>query len=202
MKKFKQQKKGQQKKGFALLYAILLTSAVLIVGVSLINMITRQLVLTSLNRNSQIAYYNSRSMTECLDFYLTKSGYFLEIDNETGEVGGVKDEETIECGFSSAQNSKIILASDTLGGSDSNIYFFDGETDFEKNGDEDGSSRFKVYFNLDNLSLDSNYEGCGEETIEDSFEKSCAKVIRTSGSNFSLGNTNPRKVERISLIAR
>jgi len=66
-----------KKSGFALLYAILLTSVVLVVGVALINIITRQLILTSLNRNSQIAYYNATSVRHCLDFYDEKE-YFIE----------------------------------------------------------------------------------------------------------------------------
>ncbi|HPI24537.1 MAG: hypothetical protein BWY53_00753 [Parcubacteria group bacterium ADurb.Bin326] len=185
-------KSRQQKKGFALLYAILLTSAVLIVGVSLINIITRQLILTSFNRNSQIAYYNSRSMTECLDFYVTKNSYFLQIDNETGAPTGVKDSEEIQCGFLS---DNITLNSSLVGG---DIYIFEGKTNFA----DSGSSYFKVYYNLDNLYINSNYDGCGDEVISDSFQESCAKVIRTSGSNFALDNSNPRKVERISLIAR
>lgn len=58
------------KKGFALIYAILLTGAVLVVGVILMNIITKQLIFSSVNRNSETSYYYAaNSGRECLNHY-------------------------------------------------------------------------------------------------------------------------------------
>lgn len=57
----------KQKQGFALLYAILLTGAILTVGVILMNIITKQLIFSSLNRQSELSYYYIASTArECL----------------------------------------------------------------------------------------------------------------------------------------
>lgn len=58
--------------GFALLYALLLTGAILVVGVILMNIITKQLIYSSLNRQSELAYYYAaNSGRECLEYYAT-----------------------------------------------------------------------------------------------------------------------------------
>ena len=60
--------------GFALLYAILLSGAVLTVGVILMNIITKQLVYSSVNRNSELAYYYAaNSGRECLDYFANQN---------------------------------------------------------------------------------------------------------------------------------
>lgn len=57
-----------QQKGFALLYAILLTGAILSVGVILMNIITKQLLFSSLNRESEATYYYlANSGRECVE---------------------------------------------------------------------------------------------------------------------------------------
>lgn len=59
--------KLSKNKGFALLYAILLSGAVLVVGVILMNIITKQLIFSSLSRNSETSYYYvANSGRECL----------------------------------------------------------------------------------------------------------------------------------------
>lgn len=65
----------KKKKGFALLYAILLTGAVLSVGVILMNIITKQLIFSSVSRQSEISYYYlANSGRECLRHYLVDLG--------------------------------------------------------------------------------------------------------------------------------
>jgi len=55
------------KTGFALLYAILLSGTVLVVGVLLMNIITKQLVYSSIGKNSEMAYYYvANSIRECV----------------------------------------------------------------------------------------------------------------------------------------
>ena len=62
-----------KEKGFALLYSILLAGAVLAIGVILMNIITKQLVYSSLNNQSELAYYyDANSGRECLQHYADK----------------------------------------------------------------------------------------------------------------------------------
>lgn len=63
-------KNYSNRQGFALLYAILLSGAVLSIGLILMNIITKQLVFSSLNRESETTYYYlANSGRECLLHY-------------------------------------------------------------------------------------------------------------------------------------
>ncbi len=67
----------RSKKGFALLYAILLTGAILTIGVVLMNIITKQLIFSSINRNSEVSYYYlANSGRECLRYYLENGNIY------------------------------------------------------------------------------------------------------------------------------
>lgn len=56
-------------KGFVILYAVIITTVVLIVGVSLMNIMTKQLVLSSISRNAKVSYYAALSGRACADFW-------------------------------------------------------------------------------------------------------------------------------------
>ena len=59
--------KMKKNKGFALLYAILLSGSMLLIGILLMDIITKQLVFSSLNRDSDaVYYYLANSGRECL----------------------------------------------------------------------------------------------------------------------------------------
>lgn len=59
----------QQERGVAILFAILLVSIVLTVGLSLLNITLRQLLLSSLARESQFAFYAADSARACARYY-------------------------------------------------------------------------------------------------------------------------------------
>jgi len=186
--------KSKNKKGFALLYAILLTSAVLIVGVSLINIITQQLILTSLNKGSQIAYYNARSIVSCLDFFDNKD-YFLEYsETEAGQVDSVKSSAVIRC--LAISNSDLNLNSNQ-DLENPNVYYFGNSLNLGNN----GSVKLKFAYNLDHLK-DPTYSGCDQIGADETFESSCARIITVEGSNLILDSISSRKVERTSLRFR
>ncbi len=63
--------KKVQSKGFVLLYAVLVSGVVLSVGLSLINLITKQIILSSIGRNSQFAYYAADAGKQCAYFWYT-----------------------------------------------------------------------------------------------------------------------------------
>lgn len=82
-----------RKNGFALLYAILLSGALLLVGVILMNIITKQLVYSSINKKSEASYYYAaNSGRECLMYYAVNhpafdaffpgNPYFYEINGD------------------------------------------------------------------------------------------------------------------------
>jgi len=63
--------KIKQNSGFVIFYAVFITTVVLIVGVSLMNIMTKQLVLSSISRNAKISYYAALSGRNCAEFWKT-----------------------------------------------------------------------------------------------------------------------------------
>lgn len=58
-----------KKKGFVLLYAVLVSSVILAVGASLINIVTKQIVLSTVGRDSQFAYYAADAGAKCASYW-------------------------------------------------------------------------------------------------------------------------------------
>ncbi len=85
------QKNNQQ--GFAVLYAVLVAGVVSIGGLLLSNIIFKQLVLTNVGQNSQIAYYAADVGRYCAKYWRTKF-YF-------GEVLDLNDDGFLELDFGS-----------------------------------------------------------------------------------------------------
>lgn len=56
-------------KGFVLLYAVLVSGIVLGVGLSLIDIVAKQIILSSIARNSQFAYYAADAGKQCAYFW-------------------------------------------------------------------------------------------------------------------------------------
>lgn len=67
---------NKKEKGFTLLYAVLVSSLVLAIGVSIMSIAFKQLILSSTGRESQYAFYNANSGTECALFYDFNSDFF------------------------------------------------------------------------------------------------------------------------------
>lgn len=78
-------KKVEQKKGFVLLIVIVLISAVLVVGLSIFDIILRELLFSSLGRESLKAFYAADSGAECARYLDLEKNYF---DSES--YGGEK----------------------------------------------------------------------------------------------------------------
>src|SRR3989344_6520109 len=60
-----------QQAGFVLLYAVLVSGIVLGVGLNLVNLLTKQIILSSIGRNSQFAYYAADAGKQCAYFWYT-----------------------------------------------------------------------------------------------------------------------------------
>lgn len=90
---------NKNKNGFALLYALLISGAVLTIGVILMNIITKQLIFSSLNRSSEITYYYlANSGRECLSQAIAKeaAGGFIEEDDK-GDIYVYSDDYLLNC---------------------------------------------------------------------------------------------------------
>ncbi|MEX0918517.1 MAG: hypothetical protein WDZ85_00915 [Candidatus Paceibacterota bacterium] len=71
----------QNKAGFVLLYSVLVTTVVLAVGLVLSNIITKQIILSIVARDSQVAFYAADSGYECLQYWANE-GIFTGIGAE------------------------------------------------------------------------------------------------------------------------
>lgn len=176
-------------KGFALLYAVLLTSVVLVVGVALINIITRQLILTSLNRNSQIAYYNATALRNCIDFYDSKE-YFIQTsyDSEGNSSKQVEQKDSVKCFGNDVSLSWNF---------NNNIYKATASLDLGL-----GFASLDYALNLDFLNQEEDYGTPDCYNSTDGFENSCMSTIVVKGSNSPLGASNSRTVVRATVSIR
>lgn len=76
----KNYKKNKSQKGFVILFAVLISSLVLSVGISIISISLKQIILSGSGRDSQYAFYASNSGAECAQYW----DYAGALDN-TGE---------------------------------------------------------------------------------------------------------------------
>lgn len=98
------------KKGFALLYAILLSGALLTIGVILMNIITRQLIFSSINRNSETSYYYlANTGRECLRYYLDfENEKFLTFALD-GSITGIVTDSSVDISCKGLSPNSIAL---------------------------------------------------------------------------------------------
>lgn len=64
------------KKGFAMLFAVLLSSFLITLGISIFNLSLKEIQITTSVRDSQIAYYAADSARECAVYWDVKRGAF------------------------------------------------------------------------------------------------------------------------------
>ena len=80
--------KRNKKTGFVILYAVIVASVVSLSGILLGNIIVKQIILSSIGRESQFAYYEANSVDECIENAVNRAqfGFFL-----SGLEGGQAD---------------------------------------------------------------------------------------------------------------
>lgn len=99
--KIKKHQKNNSQKGFVILFAVLISSLVLSVGISIISISLKQIVLSGSGRDSQFAFYMSNTGAECAQYwdyagYIDGSGNKLNVfatssDSTLGfQIAGVK----------------------------------------------------------------------------------------------------------------
>jgi hypothetical protein len=67
---------NKHKKGFAVLFSILLASFLITLGISIFNISLKEIQITTSIRDSQIAYYAADSARECAIYWDVKQGVF------------------------------------------------------------------------------------------------------------------------------
>lgn len=68
--------KPQKQRGFTLLLAALVSSLVLILGVSIFELVQKDITLSSLGRDSQFAFYAADTAAECALYWDVRFDYF------------------------------------------------------------------------------------------------------------------------------
>jgi len=109
-------KPDKNKKGFALLVAILISSFVLSVSVSIALIASKELGISNTLRESTFAYYSSESGVECAKYWATKDEKYFAFRNDFGSLA---DEfKKIRC-----NDKDIILRPDSSGSGQSDTVY-------------------------------------------------------------------------------
>jgi hypothetical protein len=65
----------KQKGGYAMLFAVLLSSLLIALGMSIFNLSIKELQIATSERDSQISYYSAYSAYECYRYWLTQGAF-------------------------------------------------------------------------------------------------------------------------------
>ncbi|MCX6712877.1 MAG: hypothetical protein NTY66_01570 [Candidatus Vogelbacteria bacterium] len=87
--------KKNQSRGFVILYAVIITTVVLVMGVSLMNIVTKQLVLSSISRGAKLSYFAAIAGKDCAEYWKAID-YFGRVD-ENGGVVAPSNQSIIGC---------------------------------------------------------------------------------------------------------
>ena len=74
-------------RGFILPFAVLLSGVILSIGLSVFNIIIKQVIIASSGKESQFAFYSADSGAECAFYWDTKIGIFPTSTDSTTYVG-------------------------------------------------------------------------------------------------------------------
>ena len=126
--------------GFVLLYAVLVTMVVVTVGVLMINIVTRQIVLSSVARNSQVAFYAANAGVECVTYWNSQKLFGFDTETENGGSIFIAPTEQIDfaCG-----DSNISISNTSISGGYKYRWSFlakNGCVDVEVNMNNDGTN--------------------------------------------------------------
>ncbi len=77
----------KNKSGFAMLYAVLVSSLLLSIGISIFNISIKELNIATSERDSQISFYAADSAIECAMYWGRKVGSFPQCLDESCTIG-------------------------------------------------------------------------------------------------------------------
>lgn len=84
----KNNSKKIKNKGFALLYSVLIASVLLAIGLAIFNITIKELLLSSLGRDSQFAFYAADTGAECALYWDFKGNAFATSSTSSIECAG------------------------------------------------------------------------------------------------------------------
>jgi hypothetical protein len=108
MFKFNLKKENKDKKGFTLLFAVLVSTLVLAVGASIISMALRQVLLSGVGRDSQFAFYASNTGIECALYWDLNGGVVFATSSAS------EDPNNVVC---AGNDAEVTVEDDTVPGS-------------------------------------------------------------------------------------
>jgi len=73
-----------KQKGFAMLFAVLVSSVLLSIGLSIFNLTVKELILSSSGRESQFSFYAADTGAECALYWDTKGTYIFATSSSSG----------------------------------------------------------------------------------------------------------------------
>ena len=76
----------ENERGFTLLLAALVASIVLALGTSIFGLVQKELILSSISRDSQYAFYAADSGAECALYWDVRKGLFSTSNNPPTEI--------------------------------------------------------------------------------------------------------------------
>jgi hypothetical protein len=192
MKIFKFKKIKENKRGFTLLFAILVSVMVLAVGASIINISLKQVILSGSGRESQFAFYAANTGMECALFWdlngiiLDNSGQARYVFPPPGASDLLRsDTENFECS-----------GTNIINGDPTNPYT---ENRWRTTDNEQLSTtifRIEVSNSLSNI---DNIEYCAEVTVKKEYTDDAGSItttITSQGLNTCDPENDPRAVQR------
>ena len=176
-------------KGFVLLYALLVSSIVLVIGLTLSNIILKQLIISSISREMNAAYYASNAGRECIRFMSAAQGAANSI------VGSIEPP-----GSGAALLSGVVISCGDLGNT-----IIDTSPSYEWTNDlpEDPFVSSQLFYSYTDGNTPNNRKACADIDIGPFNENLAGEnfdfgVVWSRGYNAECGtegNFN-RKVER------
>jgi hypothetical protein len=185
--KNKNYKKNKTQKGFVILFAVLISSLVLSVGISIISISLKQIILSGSGRDSQYAFYASNSGAECAQYW--DYAGFIDDNGEKINIFATSSESNLSFTIEEVKCLGMTLATST--GNDINSDC-DPDIDNDSGWCVDGASltpnsaktKFRIQY------PDKPY--CADVIVE----KNGATTKITSRGYNTCDETNTRRIQR------
>jgi len=78
--------KTEKQSGFAMLFAVLVSSVLLSIGLSIFNLTVKELILSSSGRESQFSFYAADTGAECALYWDFKGSYVFATSSDSGAL--------------------------------------------------------------------------------------------------------------------
>lgn len=179
----------ENKKGFTLLFAVLVSTLVVAIGATVVSIALRQTILSGTSRESQYAFYAANTALECA-FYWDVRGV-EGMDGAVFPISGdlvISDTSLVTCA-----GGEIM----TGNGFDTNTDFLSGFTTYS-NGDGTYTIKLVIEDQSSPPLSGSNYEYCAEATVSKTLDGATGIItteIEAKGYN-TCDLSSPRAVER------